>query len=256
MSGPRAGDYNQVVGKVLDSYASWRERAEIREAKRMLHSTLRGSVLPDLYRELGISGRDFKLDTRVVVHRGSGRVFIPLNALFFPYTMDAESRDVEIRDFKIGQNMTVIELETAYGNFYFTVNCLGNVAGGLSLSPRQTYADGQPRFTLISQNPNARQIKFIAITRVDPYVCTNCNRTHVPKMQKCQGCWDNLRICVRYCSKECQRADYVERHRYICGCKANTSEKLSRDNEYASRSQQARDITLLSLSESERDNGP
>jgi hypothetical protein len=47
--------------------------------------------------------------------------------------------------------------------------------------------------------------------RIDPFKCTYCEKygsRGINKTRKCKGCWDNLGMDVRYCSKKCQRKDW------------------------------------------------
>ncbi len=43
--------------------------------------------------------------------------------------------------------------------------------------------------------------------------CAACGQ---PAKNKCTVCWSNCRACIRYCSRECFRADY-KRHKGVCG---------------------------------------
>jgi hypothetical protein len=209
-------DYPRVLERALESCA--RGDARIPEAKQSLHEGLRARVLPELFKELGVLGESFKLDTRMVAHADdrSLKMFIPLNAFFF-----TGEKEPKLTHFRLARDTIVITLVSAYGPFYFVVTSLGCDAGWVTLSPHQPYADGQPRLTLISKLPDAKASRFVAITRVDPYVCANCGRVHAPRMPKCKGCWDAHRIAVRYCSQECQKEDYGARHRLVCGRRAS-----------------------------------
>lgn len=53
----------------------------------------------------------------------------------------------------------------------------------------------------------------LSVVLVEIKFCAMCGKQ---AKKKCDVCWDRCRACIRYCSKECFRADY-RRHKAVCG---------------------------------------
>ena len=68
------------------------------------------------------------------------------------------------------------------------------------------------RFTECSEGCDS----FVAVALILPYTCLQCG-VWAPTMRKCELCWQRAGVCVRYCSKKCQREHYPK-HRIACGC--------------------------------------
>lgn len=178
-------------------------------------------------------------------------LFIPLDVFFYPYTIDPDT-DTAIEVIQDDLDILIVFKTRYFGNFYF-------IAGGTMDGHKTTFemnkkyhteeAKDTHRHTISCEMPDdARHsnVNIFYLARIEPYICAHCG-THVPRMKKCEGCWTHLGMCVRYCSKDCQKNHYVHgNHRIVCG-KNNEVQREIREQELNDRSEQDRVLTLESL---------
>lgn len=247
-------DYQNIVQDVLHNVQSSKDYEEVRTFQKETDDLIRTKALSFIFPD--INPNDIKIDTKILDHTEQNNhikrkrvMLVPFNAFFYPYTLGIENNmsDVRIRN-DLDRNV-YIEIDTEFGNFWFlALSFDSDIKASLELKSENLYDDNIPRLTLCCKLRSGDEARnAIVFSRIDPYICVNCDR-HVPGMKKCEACWKNLKICVRYCSEECQREDYLVRHRHYCGCKAGSDR--SRRKEFDSRTSEAKHLTLLSLEDS------
>ena len=252
----RGNVYHQAVqeGLRINDHLQKSTNVDMRECKTELEKDIRENILRRYF--IGINPGNIKLDIKILLQAesfnnlGKKKFIVPFNTYFYPYTIDVKKdTNVTIKK-KINHQDTVLtSIETEYGIFWFIAKT-NQPLNKVDVEDHK-YDDDITRLTLVCSQGNAPEgvskENLIIFARIDPYLCVNCG-THDPDMKKCRGCWDNLKICVRYCSKDCQKHDYVKRHRYYCGCKPGVDQ--SRRLEFESRSLIAKPLTLASLEDS------
>lgn len=206
----------------------------------------------DIRLELKLCTRDrtFEFRHNPELAKKNEFLFVPLDAFFYPYTVDSESYTFEV--YKVDLDILIVLNTEYFGRFFF-------MAGGTTDSQETTFMpnkryrmeDGPNilRHTIVCRMPDDpvhRDVNVFYLVRVEPYICVHCG-THAPHMKKCAGCWTHLRMCVRFCSKECQRADYRLKHRFVCGRNNAHHERRIRDAEFEARSPEDQALTLLAL---------
>ena len=209
-----------------------------------------------LFRRKGITAANIKLDIKYCMLSeqftsdiNKKKLYVPLNAFFYPYTINCGLLDPDdIDSSRMEGNVIIISINTDYGPFYFIASRIQDegstntvsLINGLRFNDRPGCI---PTVEFIRSARAGTDTSNTAILgRIEPYICVNCGN-HRPKMKKCQGCWDNLGICVRYCSPECQRIDYKRNHRFFCGCKPNCDAQVVRQKEFDERSEKAQRLT-------------
>ena len=204
----------------------------------------------DIRMELKLCTRDrvFEYRGRPELAKKNEFLFVPLDVFFYPYTVDPDSYTLQL--YKVDLDILIVLNSEYLGRFFF-------MAGGTeetqetSFIPNKRYRveDGPNilRHTVVCRMPDDDMHNVFYLARIEPYICVHCGR-HAPRMRKCAGCWAHLRMCVRFCSKECQRADYRLKHRFVCGRNNAQHERRIRDAEFEARSPEDQALTLLALS--------
>ena len=221
--------------------------------KNNLERDIRANIFPRYFPE--INPENIKLDIKrlfqdqSINNLGNKTFIVPFNSFFYPYTIDVKEDESVTIVKNWGRDTVLTRIETEYGPFWFIAKT-SQPLNSVDVKDH-TYDDDITRLTLFCRQGKIlhglSKLNVIIFARVDPYICANCG-AHAPGMNKCKGCWDNLKICVRYCNKECQKEDYVKRHRQYCGCKAGADR--SRRLEFEARSDPCKEMTLESLHES------
>jgi hypothetical protein len=154
--------------------------------------------------------------------------YIPLNAFIFNYSILLQNSDDleiynQIKD-EATQNCHIIycSLKTPQCKIYF---CIGTARNSHLTLMNYRYSDGVIRPTLhcITDRGSDHMITppfTFNISQIIPQTCKHCG-IYQENIKKCKGCWENLRIRVNYCSKECQKIDFnLGRHKDVCGCRS------------------------------------
>ena len=134
---------------------------------------------------------------------------------FFPQIQSVTIDDIECVKSGKNKDMMLLKITAPHGIFWLNVqsNC-----GGVELELVDVRDNTSTLHAAIEAKYSVESVElpFVILTHIDPYTCTNCN-VWKDKMRKCKGCWDNLRFCVRYCGKECQKEHWQLGHKFICG---------------------------------------
>ena len=250
-------DYQNTVMEALLNDNICKQDPRIQGLKDNMEKVIRTDILSAFFE--AIPEHNIKLDIKTLIQSKKqnnfrkNKMIVPFNAFFYPYTIDVENYSVEIFEL-MGNNAVVTKMITEYGDFWLVAIVVENTNSVHVNNDEDIYDDGIPRQSLqctlyseVCRKKGVQDNSVIIFARIDPYICVNCG-AHAPGMNKCKGCWDNLKMCVRYCSKECQKEDYVKRHRHYCGCKTGTDR--SRRLEFEARSVPCKKMTLDSLHES------
>jgi len=235
-------NYQEAVNDAVVNACFSKCNERILVIKRDMERVIRSNILTAFFE--AIPEHNIKLDIKTIVQsKVQNKMIVPFNAFFYPYTIDVENDCVETFE-PMGNHATVTKMKTVYGDFWFVAIAAENTNSVHVKNDKDIYADGISRLSLQCSlhSGGVRDNSVIIFARIDPCICANCNR-HNPEMRKCKGCWDNLKICVRYCNKECQKEDYKNRHRYYCGCKHGVEQSV-RDGEFESRSDSCKNMTL------------
>lgn len=153
---------------------------------------------------------------------------IPLDVFFAPYTLNTLAEDYEVIWDK--GNLKLLKLENKFGIFWFCIfnHFHAHTLGDVDLID-EVYEDGVVRATARFKNPRNHRTQpgqnIVSISRIDPYICNRCHH-FVPFMKKCGGCSRRLGVDVRYCSRQCQKEDYLDAssghsHKSVCGLGAD-----------------------------------
>lgn len=179
---------------------------------------------------------------------------IPLDVFFYPYTIEPTTAEIRVLEDDI--DILIIFKTGYFGNFYF-------IAGGTLEGHKTTvekdkwYPTDTFRHTItcdMADDKKHSDANIFYLARIEPYICANCG-LHSPNMKKCEGCWSHLKMCVRYCSKACQKEHYtIGLHQIVCG-KNNKEQREIRDKEFNDRSEADRALTLLSFENETRIRG-
>ena len=245
-------DYQNTVMEALLNDNICKQDPRIQGLKDDMEKVIRTDILSAFFE--AIPEHNIKLDIKTLIQSKrqstfrKNKMIVPFNAFFYPYTIDVENDDVKTFA-QTGEHDKVIKMTTFYGDFWFIAIAAEKTNSIRVKNHEGIYDDGIPRLSLectldseACRIKGVREKSVITFARIDPYICANCGE-HEPDMNKCKGCWDNLKICVRYCSRECQKHDYVQRHRHYCGCKHGV-EQSRRDEEFESRSAACKKNTL------------
>jgi hypothetical protein len=175
-------------------------------------------------------------------------LYVPLDVFFYPYTVDPESYTVEVREYD--PDIFIILTTKYFGRFFFMAGgTMDSQKTRLVLNKRYRAEEDAPNVchhTIVCEMPhdsNHSDYNIFYLARIEPYICVNCGK-HAPHMKKCEGCWKHLRMCVRYCCRECQLEDYQRMHRHVCGQNNTDHERSVRDAELKSRSAEDQALTL------------
>lgn len=162
----------------------------------------------------------------IKMDRGAETLVVPLDTCFLNYSIDFESPPEPTIIHNENKTKLGCCFKTVYGTFYFVFVsiCMPNPSATepsqirLRLDSKYRNAAEQNPFpALIATLDSPREGEFIAMARIEPYVCKVCGvyRDH---MKKCSGCWKFLGVSIRYCSTRCRDLDYHDNgHRRVCG---------------------------------------
>ncbi len=169
-----------------------------------------------------------------VVHffckRDRQQIIIPFDAFLFNHSIHIQSpsNDLEIiheirnpdtrKCHVISCSLNIPQCKT-----YFCAGIARSVGSDLQLIQCK-YSDGIIRPSIYCETriaPDQGPIPTFTfnISQIIPQTCKHCG-IYQEKIKKCKGCWENLRLRVYYCSKECQTIDFNRgRHKDVCGCR-------------------------------------
>ena len=210
------------------------------EYSKNISSILNDAILcSDFYYErvnLGCEG-ELKVELNLREHSNKESVvYTPLNAFFLSYFINAGEENIESAMDCFSDPSEADEesdgssdhhVVKAQERFYFTVVLTqGMFWFFVDSTDPETKVDlvmckykgeEKERWTIRSRRKitgDDEEKILIVFMRVDPFKCTYCekygtNIRGINKSKKCKGCWDNLGMDVRYCSKDCQRKDWT-----------------------------------------------
>lgn len=151
----------------------------------------------------------------------------PLNASFINYTVDLgfgqPRAPNQMRAFAFPNGRGIfISLKNDYGTFYFIFMSVPlterpeEPRASIMVYENYTHEKNPPLIFPIVKAEAEGGKPFIAMARIEPYVCKVCEK-YEHRMKKCKWCWRRLGIYVRYCSPSCQKHDYDNGHKEVCG---------------------------------------
>ena len=182
----------------------------------LLHSI--NTVAAHVFTERMPDAPHVKLTSHVRV-LNTNAMLTPLDCFFPEYmkTVDVQIERIDtVEETHCGTvSCILVKLSTPRGPFWVhALTVMDHIKLELIMELRPDQTTRLCIGTKYSGNPDPKPNLFL--THINPYTCALCACNHA-RMRKCRRCWEELRICVRYCGKDCQRAHFKLQHKYVCG---------------------------------------